>query len=482
MAGAERVGFHSHRGISNRTYEHYNAPVKFVDDKPFEIKFTYPNGASKYRDLEVKERMYWKPGPNGEPAKDAGLFGMDRFDRGSKEAILITEGEYDAIAAYEMLRGKVACISLRASASALKDLQANIDYINSFGKIYLCFDNDEVGKKVSDSIAGSGIFDFNKLYQLKMGKFKDANDYLKNRSLDDFVSAFDNARRYSPSSVISGFNEIRHALNQKQAERVADYPFTDLQTSLKGLHKGEMIVLKTEVCRAIIDKILKERPTKIATIFLEEDQGTTIKGVVTYHLKVPAMSDDSGISDEEVMKAYVDAVKGDDSKLYIHTHFSGDDEKEIIDNIRFLVTVAGCEVIFLDNLTMLNTGREGEDERLRIDRITRMLRNIVNELKFSLVLVAHTNDDGVTTRGSRLPDIVANTVIIMNREQTDTKTYFNVSKARTQGAKAGPAGYAEYDTMEFVLKCPHLMADERVIKINEAAPAENKGWGEGIEL
>lgn len=457
-SGNEKLEIIPHRNISTKAFEFYGVYTVVEGDTPVRVGFRYPNGAYQTRNLlvpkEDRANHFRTRGPYGE----AGLWGKDKFDPGSKDSITITEGAYDAMAAYDMLYAKSACVSVKSSATVVSDIKKDFDYVNSFKKIYLCLDNDEAGQAKIATIAS--MFDFNKVYHVKLDKYKDANDYLLHKEADDFKRTWENSRRYSPSAILSTFGELEAQLKKKAAKPVAKYPFMGLQDGLNGLHKNEMIIIKgkqgigkTEICRAIIHDALHSTETKMATIFLEEEVGTTIKGVVTYEMNVPAMRDDSGVTDEEVMTHYKRAVGGRDDRLYIHSHFTGDDESEIIDNIRFLVTVAEVEIVFLDNLTMLNTGREGEDERLRIDRITRRLRNLVNELHFCLVLIAHTNDDG-TTRGSRLPDIVANTVIIMEREIPDNKLFFHIDKARFQGAQAGAAGYAVYDRDRYILCDP----------------------------
>lgn len=464
----EKFEYLPFRGISAKTFEFYDVKTKVVDGIPREVGFVFPNDAVQIRSVvlpKTDKGHFRTVGAMGA----SGLFGTNKFDRGSRDAVLVTEGAYDALAAYEILRNKFACVAAKSVSSCVTEIERDHDYLNSFNKIYLCFDNDDVGQAKVAQIAA--MFDFNKVYHVKLSKWKDANEYLINGDAADFTSVVTNARRFSPKSIISGFGEIREALKLKQAEAVAEYPFEQLNTALKGLHKGEFICIKgkqgigkTEICRAIADVTLRNRDTKIATVFLEESQDTTIKGFATYQLKQPAMDSEAGLSDEDILQAYMDAVSGDDSRLYIHSHFSGDSETEIVDNLRFLVTVAGVDLIFLDNLTMLVSGREGEDERLRIDRIIRRLRGLVNELKFCLVLIAHTNDDG-TTRGSRLPDILCNTVVSMKREIPSTQLNFTVEKLRTQGGKAGPAGFAIYDTNEYVLKDPVKAVSVEVPKL-----------------
>lgn len=447
--------YYEHRNLNKKTLEFYNVVTEFADNEPFKVGFVYPNGATKFRLLE--EKKFFSEGPMGA----ASLFGMDKFDPGGKSTVIITEGEYDALSAYQMLNGKVAAVSIRSSSSARADCDKARAWLNSFDKIVLCLDNDTQGKKATKQI--SGLFDYQKVFTCQMTKHKDASDYLQAGDYQDFVSVFNKAKRFTPESIVNSFADIKALLKDNQTEQVGSFPFEELNAMTYGLRKGDMILMKglegigkTEVCRAIIHNNLKHHNVKMATIFLEETESTTIKGVATYELEQPAMLPDSGLSHDDIMEGYKKAVKDDEARLYIHKHFSSEDEGEIIDNIRFLVVSAGCGIVFLDNLTMLTTGREGEDERMRIDRITRRLRDLVNELGFCLILVAHVNDIG-QTRGSRLPDKISNTVLRLERDLTSADenerrtTKMTLEKTRL-GGKTGPAGKAFFDTEKYILR------------------------------
>ena len=54
----------------------------------------------------------------------------------------MTEGEIDALSAYQMLGAKYPVVSVRNGAqSALKDCKANFEYLDSFNEIIFNFDN-----------------------------------------------------------------------------------------------------------------------------------------------------------------------------------------------------------------------------------------------------------------------------------------------------------------------------------------------------
>lgn len=460
--GVETYEYVPYRNIDPRTLEFYGTLVKLIDGVPFSVGYPYPNGSLKGR--LVSEKKFFSNGPIGA----AHLFGEDRFPAGSCETITITEGENDAMALRQVLGRSHAVVSVKNAITAFGDVKARRDYLNAFKKIILFLDNDKQGREATRLITRSGLFDYQKLFRVTEDrKLKDAHAYIEEGLIQEVKDLWITARKFSPDAIINSFVDIREALKKKKDAPICEWPFKELQDRLSGLHKSEMILLKglekigkTEVCRAIVHKALKETgpDVKIATIFLEEDEGTTIKGVATYELGYPvSVPTINLVSDEEIFEGYKKALGDDENKLYIHTHFSGDDEEEVIDNIRFLVSVSGCTLVILDNLTMLTTGRGDEDERLRIDRITRRLRDLVNELGFCLVLVCHVNDTG-QTRGSRLPDKLANTIVFLERnvkaENINDRNVikFTIEGARLAGSTTGPAGGAYFDPGTFKLR------------------------------
>lgn len=231
--------YRAHRGIAKKTFEFYGVQTKLRNGTPVEVAFPYGSEAVKVKNLHDK-RQQKCVGKFG----SAGLFGQDRFDRGSKDGIIITEGEEDAMAAYEMMRGRMAAVSIKSgSSSAFSCLsrQDVYDYIDSFDKIYVCFDNDDAGRTGVQSI--QGLFDFRKVYHVKIGKHKDANDYLREGDADDFERTVRSSKRFAPDNIISTFGDIERALETSSEDQLGTYPFPELDTNLFGLHADRKSVV-----------------------------------------------------------------------------------------------------------------------------------------------------------------------------------------------------------------------------------------------
>lgn len=451
-SGKSTYEYHPHRNISKRVYEFYDVKTRLVEGEPFETGFQYPDLGVKLRRHVYnlpKEKWYTK-GTMSSP----GLFGKDKFDPGGKESITISEGMYDALSVYQITRTKTASVCVTSASNALRDIKQDWEYVNSFKKIYLCFDNDEPGRKATKAVAS--LFDFKKVYQVRMTKYKDPTEYLENNDADAFLNVWENARRFAPENIISSFNEIEAALKQDTESCIGTWPFKRLQEATYGLHEGEVVVIKglekigkTEVLRALEHHLLKTTKHNVGIIHLEEDNGTTIKAIAGYELRVPAILPDSGLSDKDILEGYKKAVGDDEGRVFLYSSFETEDTQVFLDNIRFLVAGAGCKFIILDHITWLATGRAEEDERKKLDKLSQDLKLLAKELRFCLIMVSHVNDMGLT-RGSRNITKVANTILHVDRNKTAEddlerrKMNFILEGVRL-GGESGPMGFGLFD-------------------------------------
>lgn len=453
MFTKEYVGM---RGIPKDVYEFYGT-YALVDEAGIPNYLVYPwgGGALKKRNLSSKEFLWENYSEDTPP-----LFGMDRFNAGSAKSITVTEGEDDAAAAYYMLGSKWPCVSVKSAGQAVNDCKKAFEYLNSFEKIYLCFDNDKPGQEALAKVAK--LFNPNKVHVVQLTKHKDARDYLVNNDKDEFTRTWWNARKFIPKQILGSWNEMDAVLMKDGTKPIANYPFPTLNSMTKGIRPREVTLYlapekigKTELFRSIEYNILKNNPElNVGIIHLEENEQRTLQGLLTYESKVPVHLHDSGVSKERQVALLHEVTQRDD-RLYVYSHFGSDDPNVILDHVRLMVTVLGCKVIFLDHLSMLVTGIESEDERRTLDYLATRFAVMVNELDFSLHVISHINDNG-RPRGSRAIAQLANTIITLNRDKEhDDPTIRNLTNLTVQGNRhaglTGPAGRLLFDPTTFVL-------------------------------
>lgn len=401
-----------HRGLNRETLEFYDIKTKIDGEgKPISVGFRFPNDSYIVRLLEKKD--FYTQGD----ISNAGLFGRNKFSQGSHKYVTITEGAYDAASLYQVLKAPV--VSVRSSSSAVHDVARDRAWVNAHERIYLAFDNDAPGRDAVRAVAK--LFDYNKVYVVKLTKRKDANEYLQAGEEAELRNIWWNSKKYLPESIVSSFAEFEDILKQKVKPGVS-YPFKTLNDMTYGIRTGETVLLKaqekvgkTSIMHAIEHHLLKETKDAIGSIFIEEPKQRHLQAIASMELRKPVHLPDSGVGEDEIISA-VKKVVGADDRLHIYSHFGSDDADVLLDTIRFLVSARGCRYVLFDHITMAVTGLSGEsDERRALDYISTRLEMMVKELDFALIMVSHVNDEG-KTRGSRNMTKVADVVIDAARD------------------------------------------------------------------
>lgn len=445
----------SHRGLNTETLKFYDIKTKINSEgKPVSVGFRWPNDTYKVRSLDKKE-FFWSP--DGSKCSQAGLFGRDKFSQGAHKYVTITEGEYDAASLHQVLRGPV--VSVQSSGSAKRDCTVDYDWLNSFERIYLAFDNDTAGREATRNVAK--LFDYNKLYVVRFSKRKDANDYLQAGEGDELKNIWWNSKKYLPESIVSSFAEFEEILKEQKKAGVP-YPFRTLNDMTYGIRTGEMVLLtaqekvgKTSIMHAIEYQLLKETKDAVGAIFLEEPKRRHLEALAGLELRKPVHLPDHAV-DDAVLLGAIKKLVGQDDRLHVYSHFGSDNPEILLDTIRFLVTARSCRYILFDHFTMAVSGLQGEDERRALDYLATRLEMMVKELDFSLIAVSHVNDEG-KTRGSRYLTKVADITIQAERDPLahdliERNTIHLKIPYNRFAARSGPAGSLRLDPETYLLE------------------------------
>ena len=145
------------RKISEKTCREYGVTVSMQGSMITDHRYEYYDKdnnhiATKFRQTQDK-KFYSEGNMSG-----AVLFGQNKFNQGGKY-ITVCEGELDAMSAYELLGSKWPVVSIKnGAASALKNCQQALDYLNKFDQIVLCFDNDKQGREAEQKVADYEVY------------------------------------------------------------------------------------------------------------------------------------------------------------------------------------------------------------------------------------------------------------------------------------------------------------------------------------
>jgi twinkle protein len=372
------------RGINRETCEKYNC---IKDGETYVYGYTDDKGhiiAAKTRteDKQFRTQGNWS---------DAQMYGQHLFNAGGK-SVTICEGEFDAMAAYQMMGSKYAAVSVRNGAqSALKDAKANYEWISSFENIVICMDGDDVGKQAANQLAelfGSKCRIFKHAHD-----HKDACDYLRRGEAKEFNDRWWSAEQYVPDGIISGDTLLEEVMKPIKASD-CDYPFPALNKLTYGIRKGELVTVtagsglgKSQFLREIVYHVLHKTEDNIGLLFLEEGTRKTGLSIMSLAANKPLHLPDCEASDEEKIEAF-DATLGT-GRLYLFDHFGSTSVDNIINRVRYMAKGLGCQYIFLDHVSIVVSAQASGDERKALDEIMTKLRMLVQETGVSLTVVSH---------------------------------------------------------------------------------------------
>jgi twinkle protein len=393
------------RGITKATCEAYG--VRQDNENHY-----YPYTDASGRDIAHKIRSV----PNKQfrsqgNIKDALLFGQAMWNKGGKY-LTITEGELDALAAYQMMGSKYPVVSIKNGAqSAVKDCQAQYEWIDSFDIIVLAFDADDPGREAAAGVAE--LFG-SKVKIMKMGQgYKDACDYLSDNKSADFVKTWWAAEQFVPDGILAG-SDLLDLVMQPLEKSIAHYPYPGLNSVTGGIRAQEMVVVtagsglgKSQFMREIVWQLLCETQDKIGIMFLEESVRKTALSIMSLAINKPLHIAEVEVDDREKKEAF-DKTLGS-NRLYFYDCFGSTAIDNIINRVRYFARGLDCRYILLDHVSIVVSAQDHSDERKALDEIMTKLRMIVQELGITLFVVSHLrrpdgkgHEEGAATSLSQL--------------------------------------------------------------------------------
>lgn len=448
------------RNITAETHQRFNVRARVSPDGvPTYVEYPHRNGGVKIKNLDPNAADRDRYRTTGDFTHERG-WGPEYFPAASSRSITLFEGHDDAMAGWQML-GNYPVYSVQSASSAIRDVKADFEYLDSFERVYIAFDSDKPGQEAAKAVAA--IFGYKKAYHVKLDPLKDATEYLEQKREKEFRNVWHNAARFTPEGVVNSLSAIKDIFAKAQKKQGVSTGFPTIDFMLRGgLQMGRAYLVsgltgigKTEFLRAIEYNVLKQNKDAVLGILhFEEDVNETIQRLAGYEIKQPCHLQDAPVPDDKVLTVYEELV-GDVERVTYVRHFGSEDPDVILSKIRFLVAGCGCQYVFLDNITILGTGRVQDDERKELDYLSTQLEMLVKELQFCLVYISHENEQE-GTRGSQNINKVCDVWINIKRDVKAENEYTRNVQTMTffknrQAGRTGPAGRYHYDDSTSVL-------------------------------
>ena len=397
--------------------------------------------------------------------KNATLFGVHTITKSMgvrSNTVIVTEGEADALAAFQMANGisdtatslskrakaTVHALSIKSGqASAERDFKNNLEMLETFDRVFICFDNEVEAQQAAERCAR--LLKPGKAFIVQL-EHKDACEYSSKDLSGEFLAHLKNASCYTPAGIRNAATDF-DGLWSEQNLRSIPFPFPKLQSKTLGTRAREIVtwaagtgVGKSSLLRELQHYYLKQTDANIGIIALEESVDRTRRGILAVEANDRLhLNEVFEKYSKEQIRDYFDNTLGT-GRVFIYDHFGSLEMDDLLDRVRYMVQGLDCSVIFIDHLSILVSGLDVSDERRAIDRTMTMLRQVTEETGCCIHLVTHlrrlgsdrSHEEGVEVnlghlRGSHGIAQISDTVVSLERDtQSDDPIECNTTTVR----------------------------------------------------
>lgn len=369
---------------------------------PSVIYFPYGSGGNlsgcKVRLLEP--RRQWSIGE----MKGVDLFGWGQAVKSGNKTLYITEGEFDAVALYQIIndhnantqyaKNTPAVVSLiHGAGSAAKDIARLYPKISKvFKEIVLVFDMDGPGRKAVEDVMAT-------VHKVKDGDAsiktaelpeKDANDCLvKGKSKACFNAVVFNAQKPKNTRLVYG-SSLREAA-RKEAEWGYSWPWKGLTEKTRGIRLGETIYVgagvkmgKSEVVNALAEHLIVEHDWKVFMAKPEEANRKTYQmlvgkaaGKIFHDPNIPF--------DFEAYDKYEPMIGDKAIMVNLYQHLGWETLKGDI----YEAAAEGCKAIIIDPITNLTNQLGSAEANEALVKIASELSAMAMDLNIVIFIFCH---------------------------------------------------------------------------------------------
>lgn len=432
------------RGFKDSSIEQFRLGYKEVDGKSVIVLPFFDK-----TDSCVGMKYYYYTNPSGISKmrfeKNSKICAYNINNINLKQDIIVTEGEFDAISAWQY--GFTNVVSIPNGANGINGWTKELEGCNRY---LLCFDNDGAGQEGAKKFAE--VVGASKCYRV-YPHLKDLNEYLQ-VGLDkiEVDKIFLDAKPMfeAPITDITKYGALAlDQISSPEESKGISTGWDSIDHYMGGIRPSEVTVTsgitghgKTTFAMAMISNLVKQN-VPCLIISPEMPEQDLLLNLARNHFRRPIVSKDA-----PAFTAFVETLK---DKVHIaHVYNEWTDKKEdrtidkIFDLIDYSVRHHNVKFVLLDHLRFFITPKEQEGERFLIDEFMSKCVKTAIASKVHIWLVVQpknlpANQKKITMmdlKGSSNIGQDAHNVVLVHRYEDPKKSHFveiSINKNRKYG-------------------------------------------------
>lgn len=390
------------RGINKETIDNFKLGYDIEKDaisipvykrgELINIRYRYINPEGKNKYTQEKGCEVW-------------IYNEDGIAKGqSKGGVLITEGEFDLMSCWQ-----AGFKNVISPASGKDSYGVWLELLDSIPKVYIAYDNDKPGKKASIELAervGSEK-SFEVLYPEGT---KDANEYFKDYTADDYKNLIRNARPYYKYKF-STVQDIIGSMREKNDVflKLKTIPFVEFEEDWMIILSGQSNIGKTTMAMNVANELVTKG---IPTLVLPFERGIKSVGKRFIQVRNNKTQDEFiSFSDDEWDKLLRDTIE-------LPLYFSMPHNDEIKEIVTRAKRIFNTKVVIVDHLNYL-VRKSDNNENQETSRMLQEFKSIAQENNIIFIIIHHIKKPegiGTVARKPKMEDLKGSSSIYQDPE------------------------------------------------------------------
>jgi twinkle protein len=393
------------RKLHSKALEHFDIKIGMSEKDgktPTVTYFPYTRDGEivKYKCVLLANKKMWSVGDSA----DIDLFGWKQAAKTGSKRLYITEGEYDAVALFTIIKKHTreeykdltpaVCSLPNGAGQAKAVLSKLLPKINrQFQEVVLVFDGDKAGRKAVDDVMSIAP----KWLDASL-PCKDANECLiEGHSKAAFNSVLFRAEKPKNTRLVWG--EEIHEEAKERASFGVSYPWDSVTDLTRGIRTGETIYIgaaqkmgKSEVVNTLAAHCIKEHDWKVMVAKPEEANKKTYK-LIAGKIVSKVFHDPKVDFDEDAYEQAGAVLRGKLCMVNLYQHLGWDSlQGDIV-----AAAAEGCKAIFIDPITNLTNGMNSADANTKLQEVAQELAAMALDLNVVIFIFCHLRnpDSGV---------------------------------------------------------------------------------------
>lgn len=387
------------RKLRATSFDHFHVKTGLseTDGKTPNIMFfpyTKAGEVVKYKCRLLQEKRMWSLGFEN----DVDLFGWEEAKASGAKRLIITEGEFDAIALHRILelytksewKGNMpaVCSLPNGAAAASKDMARLLPEIRKhFKDISLAFDQDDAGKLAVDEVCK--LCPEAKVIDLPG---KDANDCLV-KGLGKAAHKSVTFHSEKPKNTRLVWGRDIHDQAKEAAEWGLTWPWKGMTDKTRGIRFGETIYIaagekmgKSEVVNALAKHLAVDHKLKVMLAKPEESNVKTYK-MLNSKVTGKIFHDPTVAFDEEAYEKGGQLIKDNVCMLNLYQNITW----EVLRSDIYAAVSEGVKAVFIDPITNLTNGLHTSEINEKLQGISQDLAAMAKDLDIVIFIFCHLN-------------------------------------------------------------------------------------------